>query len=108
MPIQPIRVPKHSASGVAQYQVAGLIRKDDQFTTALFYQFIGDFNDFQSQPPYGVENHGSYDFFNLTVSYKLGGGYVPHITDEEAFVRVQNLFNRHYSQTLGFPAPTTN
>jgi vitamin B12 transporter len=107
-PKQPIRVPKHSASAVAQYQVAGLIRKDDQFTTALFYQFIGDFNDFQTQPPYGVENHGSYDFFNLTVSYKLGGGYVPHITDEEAFVRVQNLFNRHYSQTLGFPAPTTN
>ena len=107
-PQQPIRVPKHSASGVAQYQVAGLLRKDDQFTTALFYQFIGDFNDFQTQSPFGIENHGGYHLFNLTVSYKLGGGYVPHITDEEAFVRVQNLFNRHYTQTFGFPAPTTN
>jgi vitamin B12 transporter len=107
-PKQPIRVPKHSASGVAQYQISGLVREDDEFTSALFYQFIGDFNDFQSQPPFRVENHGSYHLFNLTVSYKLGGGYVPHITDEEAFVRIQNLFNRHYSQALGFPAPTFN
>jgi vitamin B12 transporter len=107
-PKQPLRVPKHSASGVAQYQVAGLFRKDDEFTTALFYQFFGDFNDFQTQPPYGITNHGGYHLFNLTVSYKLGGGYVPHISDEEAFVRIQNLFNRHYSQAFGFPAPTIN
>jgi len=107
-PKQPIRVPKHSASGVAQYQVAGLLRQDDQFTTALFYQFIGDFNDLQTQPPYGIENHGGYHLFNLTVSYRLGGGYVPNFTDEEAFVRIQNLFNRQYSQAFGFPAPTIN
>ncbi|HTT74910.1 MAG TPA: TonB-dependent receptor [Candidatus Binataceae bacterium] len=107
-PKQPVRVPKYSGAGVAQYQVAGLLRDDDQFTTALFYQFVGDFNDFQTQPPYDYENHGGYQLFNLTVSYKLGGGYVPHITDEEVFARIQNLFNRHYSQAFGFPAPTIN
>jgi hypothetical protein len=49
-----------------------------------------------------------YHLFNLTVSYKLGSGYVPHLSDEEAFVRIQNLFNRHYSQAFGFPATTIN
>lgn len=107
-PQQPIRVPKRSAAGVAQYQVEGLLRKDDQFTTALFYQFVGDFNDFETQAPNGITNHYGYHLFNLTVSYKLGSGYVPHITGEEAFVRIQNLFDRKYSQAFGFPAPTLN
>jgi vitamin B12 transporter len=106
--LEPIRVPKYSASGVAQYQLSGLFRKDDQFTSALFYQFVGDFEDLQTQPPYGDENHGGYHVFNLTLSYKLAGGYVSYFTDEEAFVRIQNLFDRHYSQAFGFPAPPAN
>jgi vitamin B12 transporter len=108
LPKQPIRVPRYSGAGVAQYQVAELLRKDDQFTTALFYQFVGDYNDLQTQPPYGIHNHGGYHLFNLTVSYKLGDGYVPHISDEEAFVRIQNLFDRHYEQAFGFPSPSIN
>jgi vitamin B12 transporter len=108
LPKQPLRVPKYSSSGVAQYQTEGLLRTDDQFTTAFVYQFLGDYNDLQTQPPYEIGNNGGYQLFNLTVSYKLGSGYVPHISDEEVFARIQNLFNRHYSQAFGFPSPTTN
>jgi vitamin B12 transporter len=106
--LQPIRVPKHSASAVAQYQIHDLFSRGDQFTSALFYQFVGDREDLQTQPPFGDENHGSYQLFNLTLSYQLGQGFVPYLNHEEAFVRIQNLFDRNYSQAFGFPAPPIN
>lgn len=104
----PVRVPKYSASGVAQYQKSGLLRAEDQVTAALFYQFVGDYNDLETQPPYGEHNHGGYHVFNLTLSYKLTGALVPYLSDEEAFVRIQNLFDRHYSQAFGYPSPRIN
>jgi vitamin B12 transporter len=106
--LQPIRVPKHSASAVAQYKTHNLFTRGDQFTSALFYQFVGDREDLQTQPPFGTENHGSYQLFNLTLSYSLANGIVPHLSHEEAFVRIQNLFDRNYSQAFGFPAPPIN
>jgi vitamin B12 transporter len=106
--LQPVRVPKHSASAVAQYKTHDLFRRGDQFTTALFYQFVGDREDLQTQPPFGTENHGSYQLFNLTLSYRLGNAVVPYMSQEEAFVRIQNLFDRNYSQAFGFPAPPIN
>jgi vitamin B12 transporter len=106
--LQPIRVPKYSASAVAQYKVHDLLSHDDQFTSALFYQFVGDREDIQTQAPFGDENHGSYQLFNLTLSYKLADGLVPYLSREEAFVRIQNLFDRNYSQAFGFPSPPIN
>jgi vitamin B12 transporter len=106
--LQPIRVPKRSASAVAQYKRNDFFNRGDQFTSALFYQFVGDREDIQSQSPFGNENHGGYHLFNLTLSYQLANGLVPYLTHEEAFVRIQNLFDRHYSQGFGFPAPPIN
>lgn len=106
--LQPVRVPKRSAAAVAEYKKSSLLRHSDEFTAALFYQFVGDRNDLQTQPPYGYENHGSYQLFNLTVSYKLADGLVPYLSREEAFVRIQNLFDRNYSQAFGFPSPPIN
>ena len=106
--LQPIRVPKHSATAVAQYKTQDIIARGDQFISALSYQFVGDREDLQTQSPFGDENHGSYQLFNLTLSYKLGEGFVPYLNHEEAFVRIQNLFDRHYSQDFGFPAPPIN
>ena len=108
--LQPIRVPKHSASAVAQYQARNLLSQGDQFTSALSYQFVGDREDIQTQPPFGDENHGNYQLFNLTLSYKLADGLIPvrYLASQEAFVRIQNLFDRHYSQAFGFPSPPIN
>lgn len=105
--LQPVREPKHSASAVAQYKRQDIFARGDQFTSALSYQFVGDREDVQTQA-FGDENHGSYQLFNLTLSYQLGEGFVPYLNHEEAFVRIQNLFDRHYSQDFGFPAPPTN
>jgi len=76
----------------------------------LVYQFVGDRQDIQTQPPFGDENHDAYQLFNLTVSYKLGSGLVPVpvLAGKEAFIRIQNLFDRHYSQVFGFPSPPFN
>jgi len=106
--LQPVRVPKHSASAVAQYKRQDIFARGDQFISALSYDFVGDREDLQTQSPYGYENHGSYQLFNLTLSYQLGDGFVPYLNHEEAFVRIQNLFDRHYSQAFGFPAPPIN
>jgi len=106
--LQPIRVPKHSASAVAQYQAHDLLTGGDRFTAALFYQFVGDREDIQTQPPFGNENHGSYQVFNLTLSYQLARGLLRYLKREEAFIRIQNLFDRNYSQAFGFPSPPIN
>lgn len=106
--LQPIRVPKYSASAVAEYKAHDIFARGDQFISALSYQFVGDREDLQTQSPFGDQNHGSYQLFNLTLSYKLGEGFVPYLNHEEAFVRIQNLFDRHYSQDFGFPAPPVN
>jgi outer membrane receptor protein involved in Fe transport len=52
--------------------------------------------------------HLSYQLFNLTLSYQLDQGFVPYLNREEAFVRIQNLFDRNYSQAFGFPSPPIN
>jgi vitamin B12 transporter len=106
--LQPVRVPKHSAEAVAQYKTQDIFARGDQFISALSYQFVGDREDLQTQSPFDDENHGSYQLFNLTLSYQLGDGFVPYLKHEEAFVRIQNLFDRHYSQDFGFPAPPIN
>jgi vitamin B12 transporter len=106
--LQPVRVPKHSASAVAQYKMSNLIYPGDQFISALFYQFVGDRQDIDTQTPFTDHNHSNYQFFNLTMSYKLGRDIVPRMREEEAFVRIQNLFDRNYSQAFGFPSPPIN
>ncbi len=106
--LQQTRVPKHSASAVAQYKISNLFLFGDQFTSALFYQFVGDRQDIDTQAPFADHNHSNYQLFNLTLSYMLRQDYVPHLREEEAFVRIQNLFDRNYSQAFGFPAPPIN
>ncbi len=103
--LQPVRVPKRAAAAVAEYKRSDIIRDGDQFVAVLVYQFVGDRNDLQTVPPYGYENNPAYQLFNLTLSYKLGDLAVPHLNHEEAFVRIQNLFDRRYDQALGFPSP---
>jgi vitamin B12 transporter len=106
--LQPVRIPKHAAAAVAQYKGHNIFRRGDEFTSALFYQFVGDREDLDTQTPFTEHNHSNYQVFNLTLSYKLGEAMVPYLRSTEAFVRIQNLFDRNYSQAFGFPAPPIN
>jgi vitamin B12 transporter len=102
---RPLRVPKYGAAALLQYVRGGLLRQSDRATATLAYTFVGDRDDIT--PEGTVQNHAAYDRFDLTVSYALGQAW-RMISDEQAFARVSNLLDRHYSETFGFPAPPVN
>ena len=64
-------------------------RNDDDFAAPPFGNGLGP----------GV--YGGYTRFDLTVAYDLRPGL-------QIYTRAQNLFNRHYEEVAGFPAPGLN
>ncbi len=102
---EPLRVPKKSAFALAQYQRQRIFRERDQVTLSLAYTFVGDREDITTLST--IANHSAYHRFDAVASY---GGGVPLgiVSDEEIFARVENLFDRHYSEDFGFPAPPIN
>jgi vitamin B12 transporter len=102
---QPLRVPKHSAQALLQYVRSDLFLPHDRALANLAYTFVGDRDDITTAST--IANHSAYSRFDLVVSYALG---VPYglIQNEEAFTRVENLLDRHYSEAFGFPAPPVN
>jgi vitamin B12 transporter len=103
--IRPLRVPRHSAFGLLQYVGNGLLRPDDKTIVSFAYYFVGDRDDIT---PIGtIASHDAYHVFDLTAIYDLHERW-RMIGDEQGFVRVQNLFDRNYSETFGFPSPPIN
>lgn len=103
--IRPVRVPKYSAFGLLQYVHRGLLRPSDKLTLSLAYFFVGERDDIT--PVGTITSHDAYNVFNATALYDAR---IPWrmVADEQAFVRIHNLFDRHYSETFGFPAPPIN
>src|SRR5262249_45547923 len=104
--IKPIRVPKHSAFGLLQYIRREILRPNDKVTGSLAYLFVGDRDDIDPMTS-AIRNHAGYQRFDLVFSYEAGEHW-RRLSNEEFFVRVQNLFDRNYSEALGFKAPTVN
>ncbi|HEY6394245.1 MAG TPA: TonB-dependent receptor, partial [Candidatus Binataceae bacterium] len=102
---RPLRVPKYSASSLLQYIKSGLISPRDRVVMSLNYTFVGDRDDITTAST--IQNHAAYDTFAAVTSY-AAGIRVSHIENEEVFVRFSNLFDRHYSEAFGFPAPPLN
>lgn len=102
---RPLRVPKRSAYGLAQYVRRGLLREDDSVALSLAYTFVGDRDDITTAST--ITSHDAYHRFDATALYdgRIRWGIV---SDEQVFARVQNLFDRHYSEAFGFPAPPVN
>jgi vitamin B12 transporter len=101
----PLRVPKKSASGLAQYVREELINRGDRLTLSLNYTFVGDRADIS--PASGVRNNPAYHRFDAVMSY-AGGIKFNRIRSEEVFVRINNLTDRDYDEALGFRAPSIN
>jgi vitamin B12 transporter len=102
---QPLRVAKYSASAHAQYVHANLLRSGDDATAAMIYTFVGDRDDIA--PTASIQNHEAYNRVDLAVSYSPGIRF-SLIRNERFVARIQNLFDRHYAEALGFPAPPIN
>ncbi len=101
----PLRVPKYSASGLAQYVHEGLVNPRDRATLSFNYTFVGDRMDIT--PTSGIGNNPAYHRFDAVMSY-AAGLRINRVRDEEVFVRINNLTDRNYHEALGFRAPPIN
>jgi vitamin B12 transporter len=104
--LRPTRVPKHSASALAQYTHGELFRPADNLTLSLAYTFVGDRDDVDPMTA-AIRSHTGYHRFDAVASYAPGIRW-GRITDVEIFTRVQNLFDRRYFEAIGFKAPPIN
>ena len=104
--IRPLRVPKWAAFALLTYAHKALWSSDDAVSAHLAYYFVGDRDDI-NQLTAMIQNHAAYNRFDLTMSYDAG---IPWrlIRDEQVYVRVQNMLDRHYAEVLGFPSPAVN
>ena len=103
--IRPLRVPKYSASGLAEFRHHSLLRFRDEFTLALIYTFVGDRDDITTTGT--IANHDAYHRFDLALTYSTGIRW-REINDMALVAKVQNVLDRHYSEAFGFPAPPVN
>jgi len=102
---EPLRVPKRSTYGLVQYEHKELLLPRDKSILSLAYTFVGDRDDIT---PLGtIRNHVGYHRFDATATYDAREAW-SFISNEEVFARVSNLFDRHYSEEFGFPAPPVN
>jgi outer membrane receptor protein involved in Fe transport len=99
---RPLRVPKHSASALAQYVHDGTFRSGDRLTASVNYLFFGDRDDITIAST--IQNHSAYHRVDAVVSYAAG---IPFglVHNEEVFARASNMMDRHYSEAFGFPSP---
>jgi vitamin B12 transporter len=104
--IRPLRVPKYSAFALLTYAHKALWHADDAVAANLAYYFVGDRDDI-NQLTATIQNHAAYNRFDLTMTYDAG---IPWrlIRDEQLYVRVQNMLDRHYAEVFGFPSPPVN
>jgi vitamin B12 transporter len=99
---RPLRVAKHTAAALLQYQRGGIFREHDRITANMSYIFVGDRDDIALTS--GIANHAAYHRVDAVVSYALG---LPlnFLHNEEVFARVSNMMDRRYSEAFGFKAP---
>lgn len=102
---EPLRVPKRSAYGVAQYEHRELALPRDKIALSLAYTFVGDRDDITTIGT--IRNHVGYHRFDATAVYDARAAW-KRISNEEVFGRVSNLFDRHYAEEFGFPSPPVN
>jgi vitamin B12 transporter len=101
----PLRVPKRSAYGLAQYSSSEMLLPRDKLVLTLAYTFVGDREDITTEG--GIANHDAYHRFDATATYDARILW-RFVANEEVFTRVSNVFDRHYAVNFGFPAPPVN
>lgn len=100
---RPLRVPKHSAAALVQYERRSLFSDRDRALVNVRYVFVGDRDDITVAAT--IRNHQAYNRVDAVASYSAGMRY-RHMANEEVFARVINAIDRRYSEAFGFPAPS--
>ena len=96
-------MPKWAAFALLTYAHKALWSSDDAVSANLAYYFVGDRDDI-NQLTAMIQNHAAYNRFDLTMTYDAGIRW-RLIRDEQVYVRVQNMLDRHYAEVFGFPSP---
>jgi outer membrane receptor protein involved in Fe transport len=81
------------------------LRAPTLFTFALIYAFVDERDDITLAGT--IANHDAYHRFDLAFNYSHGMRW-HEVRDVEFVAKIQNLLDRRYSETFGFPAPPVN
>jgi vitamin B12 transporter len=89
------------------YQRDHLLGTRDQFNANLNALFLGERHDIDPLTFMEVDNQPAYVRVDLALRYDMPlPGYSAYGIG--GFARIQNLFDRHYQEVRGFPAPPIN
>jgi vitamin B12 transporter len=102
-----VRRPKNSGSIHALIERQAILRSGDLFTMDTRLLLIGDRLDFDPLANFAPRETEGYERADLALAYywPLPGTIMKRI---KIFGRIENLFDRHYQETLGFRARPTN
>ena len=96
--------PHHRGSAAATIDRGDVLTAGDRCTAALLVYAVGRRNSadpFSSPEPFSPSEIGSYARVDLSLAYRFAGS----LSALSARATVRNLFNRDYSESIGFPAP---
>lgn len=102
-----VRRPRHSGSVHVSGERVGVLRDGDRISADVRLLLVGDRLDFDPTGRFGAIRNQAYQRTDLaaTYSFPLPSGW---LTRGKVFGRVENLFDRHYQEVLGFGARPTN
>jgi vitamin B12 transporter len=102
-----VRRPKHSGAIRVAVERHALFCSGDLVTVDTRLLLVGDRLDFDPAANFAVENNPGYERADLAAAYywPLAGMIMKRV---KIFGRIENLFDAHYAETLGFRARPTN
>jgi len=102
-----VRRPKNSGGLHAAVERHAILQSGDLFTMDARLLLIGDRLDFDPAANFVARETEAYERADLALAYywPLPGTIMKRI---KIFGRIENLFDRHYEETLGFRARPTN
>ena len=101
----PLRVPKRSAYGIAQYNHSALLLPRDKIALTLAYTFVGDREDITLPAAPRITTPIIASMRPRPTTRGCCGDSSP---TRKYSRRVSNVFDRNYSVNFGFPAPPVN
>ncbi|HVM94791.1 MAG TPA: TonB-dependent receptor [Candidatus Acidoferrales bacterium] len=96
--------PRHRGSVAATASHGDVFAAGDRVAASLAVHVVGHHDSANPRDDFEAENLGSYARTDLNLSYGLPGNW----SNWAVTASVRNLFNRDYSESIGFPAPGAN
>ena len=102
-----VRKPKHSGSIRLAAERDGILSAGDRASIDARLLLVGSRDDFDPQAFFAVQENPAYQRTDLSASYGRPVAWWA-IHRAGIFARVENLFDRHYQEVLGFSARPLN